>query len=127
MTYEIEKILENAEDCLLTAQYNADGGWNKAAVNRAYYCMFNSVTALLRDKGLAAKTHQGAHILFSQHYIKTGIMSVEMGENLAEVFVLRQSSDYDFEFEPDEANILTALEHARTFFAATRAYFEVKH
>ncbi|MBK6995587.1 MAG: HEPN domain-containing protein [Lewinellaceae bacterium] len=84
------------------------------------------VTALLRDKGLAPKRIK-AHILFSQHYIKTGIMSVEMGENLAEVFVLRQSSDYDFEFEPDEANILTALEHARTFFAATRAYFEVKH
>ncbi len=51
-----------------------------------------------------------------------------MGENLAEgISVLRQSSDYDFEFEPDEANILTALEHARTFFAATRANFEVKH
>jgi len=126
MTNEIEKILENAEDCLLSAEYNFKGGWYKAAINRTYYCMFDSVTALLRDKELSAKTHQGAHILFRQHYIKTEIIEIQMAENLAQVFVLRQSSDYDFEYEPDAVDILAAIDHARTFLAATRAYFEAR-
>lgn len=119
MTHEIKKILENAEDCLLSAQHSLEGGWYKAAVNRAYYCM-----ALLRDKELAAKTHQGAHILFRQHFIKTGVIEEQFAENLTEVFVLRQSADYDF--EPNEADILAALLHARTFLAATRVYFETE-
>lgn len=126
MNAEIQKILENAEDCLLTAQYNAQGGWQKAAVNRAYYCMFDCVTALLRAKEVSAKTHQGAHILFRQHFIKTGLLDVQLAENLSQVFALRQSSDYDFDFEPTDADIPIVLQHASQFFTATKSFFAIE-
>jgi len=64
MSDEIEKILREAEDCLSNAKYNLKGNWNKAAVNRAYYCMFYCVTALLHTQQISAKTHQGAHLKF---------------------------------------------------------------
>ncbi|MCE7921785.1 MAG: hypothetical protein DYG98_01905 [Haliscomenobacteraceae bacterium CHB4] len=43
---------------------------------------------------------------------------------LTQVFDLRQSSDYDFEFEPTESDTLTAIESARTFLHATKDYLE---
>ncbi|MFN0036730.1 MAG: HEPN domain-containing protein [Saprospiraceae bacterium] len=124
MKIEIAKMLRSAEDCLLSAEHSLAGGWYKAAANRTYYCIFDCISALLHHKDVFAKTHQGAHLKFAECYIKPGILDIRLAKALTKVFDLRQSSDYDFEFEPDEADILAALEHARTFLAATRAYFE---
>ncbi len=122
MTQEIAKIIRSAEDCLLSAEHSSSGGWYKAAANRAYYCIFDCITALLHHQEIFAKTHQGAHIKFSEHYIKPGILDVQLAKILVDVFGLRQSSDYDFEFEPDETDITDALDNARTFLTATQAY-----
>ena len=127
MSYEIEKILQNAEDCLLNAEYNFKGNWYKAAANRAYYCIFDCISALLQEKQVTAKTHQGAHIQFRQLYIKTGVLDLSLAEMLSESFELRQSADYDFEFDLSEADAASAINNARTFFTATKNYFEPKN
>jgi len=123
MTIEIVKILQSAEDCLLSAEHSYSGGWNKAAANRSYYCIFDCITAFLHHKDIFAKTHQGAQLKFSEVYIKSGILDIGLAKSISKVFDLRQSCDYDFDFEPNEEDIPAALEHARTFLAATKLYF----
>ncbi len=59
MIMEIVKMLQSAEDCLLSAEHSFSGGWYKATANRAYYCIFDCVTALLHHKDIFVKTHQG--------------------------------------------------------------------
>ena len=125
MSYEIGKMLQSAEDCLLSAEHSFKGGWYKAAANRSYYCVFDCITALLYAKGASAKTHQGAHVKFRQLYIKTALLRVNLDEILTRVFDLRQSSDYDFEFEPTKADTLSAIESAKEFLAATKSYLQM--
>ncbi len=123
MTSEIKKIIDRAEDCLSDAVFNFEHNRFQVAINRSYYCMFDCISALLHHKDIFVKTHQGSHLKFAEHYIKPGLLDISLAKMLSKVFGLRQSSDYDFEFEPDADDITAALDHARTFLAATKGYF----
>ena len=126
MKPEIEIILARAEDCLSDAVFNLEHDRLQVAVNRSYYCIFDCVIALLHEQAVFTKTHQGAHTKFHEHYIKTGLLDSELGKMLLLVFELRQSADYDFQYELAEQDVATALDHARTFLAATKSYFGMK-
>ena len=49
---------------------------------------------------------------------------MSLAEILSMSFELRQSADYDFEFELNELDASSAIEYARTFFTATKNYFQ---
>jgi uncharacterized protein (UPF0332 family) len=63
-------------------------------VNRVYYACFYSVTALLLTRDLASAKHSGVRSLFHQHFVKTGIISIELGQLFDRLFDNRQKSDY---------------------------------
>jgi uncharacterized protein (UPF0332 family) len=81
MNPEIAKILRSAEDCLLSAEHSLNGHWYKAAANRSYYCIFDCAVALLHQKGVFTKTHQGAQIKFNELYIKTGTLDLGLAKS----------------------------------------------
>ena len=123
MSPEIKVIIARAEDCLSDAAFNLKHHRLLAAANRSYYCVFDCITALLTDKDIYVKTHQGAHLKFSELFIKTGLMDSKLSSLLLFVFDLRQSADYDFSYELSEQDAITALENAKTFLAATKSFF----
>lgn len=122
MSPELKKILLGAEDCLSDAEFNYEHERFRASSNRAYYCILDCVTALLHSKDTFSKTHHGAHIKFRQLFIKTGDLSQSLDEILLRVFDLRQSCDYDFDFEPTEADAAAAITGAQEFLEATRLF-----
>ena len=52
-------------------------------------------SALLLKHGQSAHTHVGIIGLFGLHFIKTGIVSSELGKFYSQLFELRQTGDYD--------------------------------
>ena len=72
-----------------------ENGYWYAAANRLYYTCYYMVTALLLKNGVSANTHSGVIGLFGLHFVKTGIVSPEMGKLYSQLFELRQSGDYD--------------------------------
>ena len=66
-----------------------------ASANRMYYSCYYMVSALLMKHGHSAHTHGGVIGLFGQHFIKTGIISAELGKFYSQLFELRQTGDYD--------------------------------
>ncbi len=65
-----------------------------SAVNRMYYALFYEVTALLLLKNLSSPKHTGIRSLFNEHFIRTGIVSVELGKFYSKIFDFRQEGDY---------------------------------
>lgn len=63
----------------------ANGYWY-AAANRLYYACYYMVSALLLKKGVSANTHGGVIGLFGLHFIKSGIISHEMGKLYSQLF-----------------------------------------
>jgi uncharacterized protein (UPF0332 family) len=83
--------------------------WN-SAINRLYYSAYYAVTALLLKADINPSTHNGAKTNFSKYYIKTGILSPELGKVYSQLFTWRQKGDYDDLFDFDEKIVLPYFE-----------------
>jgi uncharacterized protein (UPF0332 family) len=79
---------------LLLSDGDVDG-----ACNRAYYAMFDAARAALLvlvpgiDPALV-KTHGGLISMFSLHFVKPGILPVELGRSLNRAHEVRLIADY---------------------------------
>ena len=117
----LTRILLKVEDCLESSQSSFDENFFEAAVNRAYYAMFNSVQALLFVSKSYVKTHSGAHNKFRELFIKTGVFDKELSTSLQRSFEKRQFSDYDYD-EVLAEDAQESILDARVFFNATVLY-----
>ncbi len=121
---EVRQALVRAEDALDTAAYNLKGGFLLATVNRAYYACFYCMTALLYTEGVQAKTHQGTHIKFFDHFIKTAMFPHSMGAFVKVLFSKRQAADYELDaaISTDEAEDL--VNKSREFYRSVSEYLD---
>lgn len=109
--------LERAYETLKEADYNADGGYYNAAVNRLYYACFYAASALLLSREIDANTHNGVKTMLSMHFVRTGRLNLEHGATFSLLFEKRQSSDYsDFAY-CDLALVNTLRPRAEAFVA----------
>lgn len=86
-----------------------------AAANRMYYACYYMVSALLMKHGHSAHTHGGAISLFGQNFVKTGIISSELGKFYSQLFELRQTGDYDDWKVVTENDIMPLVPTAEVF------------
>lgn len=69
------------------------------AANRYYYACFHAVHALFVTNGLYTRSHEGMHVLFSLHFVKTGIFEPKYGSLISRMEQLRDKADYNVLFE----------------------------
>ncbi|MBQ6155235.1 MAG: HEPN domain-containing protein [Bacteroidales bacterium] len=83
--------------------------WETIA-NRLYYAAYNAVSALLIANGDTAQTHSGVIHLFGLHFVKTGIVSSDMGRLYHSLFTMRQTGEYDDTYGLTEQDVLPYVE-----------------
>ncbi len=88
------------------------GYWDMVA-NRLYYAVFHAVSALLIKNWHKVGTHKGVVLLFGQHYIKTGIFSINEGRLYSQLQTMREKADYVCTFQTSQEEIVPMLEPAR--------------
>ncbi|MBP7865220.1 MAG: HEPN domain-containing protein [Acidobacteria bacterium] len=86
--YRLERAKETVDEANLLA---GAGHWN-ACVNRLYYASFYAVSALL---GIHPSRHTGVRSAFGQHYIRTGLISKDLGTLYNDLFESRLEGDYE--------------------------------
>lgn len=65
MKEETVKLMRRAADCISDAQANAQLGRWVVCVNRSYYAIFDCARALLVERDVFAKAHQGVYVKFN--------------------------------------------------------------
>ena len=106
----IEYRLNRAKDTLDDAHILAEKSkWN-STINRLYYAAYYAVTALLLKSDLRATTHNGVKSNFSEHFIKTKVISKELGKIYSQLFTWRQKGDYDDLFDFEKEKVLPYFE-----------------
>lgn len=97
---ELKKARETYEDIGILIAANRLNG----AANRMYYAVFHAICALLINDGHHVNTHKGSHAMFSQYYIRTGILPREYGQLYNQLQTMREESDYNcaYDVEIDE-------------------------
>ena len=94
------RALLKEEDDLIALNY-----WN-TATNRLYYASYTAISALLIKNGITASSHKGVRIMFSQHFIKTGLISKYLGVAFNELFNNRHSGDYSDFFDNTQESVM---------------------
>lgn len=111
INYRLEKAHELYQDAILLAQNKR---WN-SCVNRLYYSSFHLVNALLFQKGIKTKSHEGLKTKFLQLYVKSKIIDIELGKIYSLLTDWRQESDYSVYVEFKEQDILPLLPEVEKF------------
>jgi len=65
------------------------------AINRLYYACYYAVLAILLKNNINPQTHAGTRQMFGLHFIKTGIISSDLGKFYSDIFDKRLTGDYD--------------------------------
>lgn len=88
------------------------------AISRAYYAAYHAARALLYDKGLEPKTHEGVRRLIGLHYVLSNELSAAQGDALARLAFMREAADYAPSRPPVAVEAAEALQLARNFLSA---------
>ena len=119
-----EALMAKAETATASANALLALGDVDGACNRAYYAMFDAArAALLATNGSVrsdtGKTHRGTLNAFSEHFVKTGRITKELGRLLKHAETFRYVADY----EGGSVELVDARElvlHAEHFVATLR-------
>jgi len=87
--------LEQAERCLKSAKTLLSDEDYKGAANRSYYCVFHCMRSVLAIESIDFKSHSAVISHFRKGYIKTKKLDVLLSDVLADLFQIRNESDYD--------------------------------
>lgn len=87
--------LQKASDMLASAYRDMDAEDYASANNRAYYCIFHAMRAVLALDNEDYQKHSAVIARFSQKYIKTGVFPREYGKLISNASLIRNRSDYE--------------------------------
>jgi len=100
--------------------YNAED--YASANNRAYYCIFHSMRAVLALDNADFKKHSGVISYFTLHYLKTEIFPKDFGGLISTASMIRNNSDYSDFYECSAETTEKLIEEAERFYYAITEY-----
>jgi uncharacterized protein (UPF0332 family) len=90
--------MEKAREFLHDAENNLKEGRFRTSINRSYYSVMNGARSLLILEGLNPETHDGITTMLSLHFIKKGLLPVEIIKIYKTLLSRRTDVDYgDFD------------------------------
>ncbi len=115
MSKELKIYFSNAKEELDCAKNLFKDGFYRGAVNHCYYTCHWLVRGLLTEKEVYTKSHNGAAMLFYEHYVKTGQVPREMASTVKKLFDERQIAQYDIRGDFTENDLLEIITLAENF------------
>ncbi len=109
--YRLQRANETFEEAKAMANMEH---WN-TCVNRLYYACFYAFNALLLKSNLSSAKHTGVRVLLNKNFIKTGVISKELGKLYNSLFEYRQQSDYEDLFRMNEEITKSYIEQTEKF------------
>ena len=111
----VEYRIERAFVALEQAKGNLEMGYLEITANRLYYAAYYAASALLIANGIRVKSHEGCIGQFSLHFVKTGIVSLEMGKLFSALFDMRLTGDYSDRFDLTEEDVVPNIQLTEDF------------
>ena len=114
--YQFEKSRDTFREARLLYEHNSLTG----SVNRIYYSMFYSVTALMSLYGFSTSKHSGMLSNFNKEIANKGLISKELKDFYRNMFNKRQKGDYEI-YKFNNKEVKEWLDRAEYFINAIEA------
>lgn len=127
---EVDRIrMERAEELLVDAEELLQRDSYKSANNRAYYAMEKAVNALLIDKHVETRTHNGAMKMFNVEYVRieNAYFTEEDYRLIVKAEQIRNISDYDDFYVASKDEAKQQVENARKLIVKIKKYLVQKN
>ena len=98
-----------------------------SANNRAYYCIFHAMRAVLALDDEDYKKHSAVIARFTLNYLKTDIMPREYGTLIANAALIRNRSDYEDFYICSVEDTNRLVEGAQRFLDDVKKYTEARY
>ncbi len=113
--------MERARETIQEAQLLLEADHLYGAANRIYYACFYAVTALLLTRNLSSPKHSGIIALFNRHFVKEGVVPVDIGKFYSRIFDTRLEGDYGDVVKLEKDDIAVDLSKAEELIAQIAA------
>ena len=117
----VKYYFERAHESIEEAKYLRDGGYYNGSVTRLYYACFNAARGLLTANDIDTSTHNGVKTMISMEFIRKGLLSIEHGATLTDLFNQRHASDYEAYAFRDASSVAYLLPKAEAFIEAVES------
>lgn len=114
--------LEKSRDMLASAERDYEAEDYASANNRAYYCIFHAIRAVLALDGLDFKKHSMVIATFGQQYLKTDRIDRKYGALISSASLIRNRSDYEDFFICSVEDTQRLIEGAGQFLHAVESF-----
>ena len=121
--YRYQKAIEMLESAKRELASNSYATAN----NRAYYCIFHSMRAVLAMDGEDYKKHSAVISRFMQNYVKTSIISREFGGLIANASLIRNRSDYEDFYVCSVNDTKLLISGAESFLDCIEQYLKLRY
>lgn len=116
--------LDKAAEMLDAAKRDFREADYASANNRAYYCIFHAMRAVLALDGEDYKKHSAVIARFTMNYLKTDILPRTYGALIANAALIRNRSDYEDFFVCSVEDTQRLIEGAEAFFGQVKEYLK---
>lgn len=119
--------LDKAAEMLGTAQRDAAAEDYASANNRAYYCIFHAMRAVLALDGEDYKKHSAVISRFTLNYLRPEILPRDYGKLIANASLIRNRSDYEDFYICSIEDTKRLIEGAKDFYQAVCLYLHKRY
>ena len=113
--------LNQALECINSADADIELGHIKSAGNRAYYAVYHSIRSLINYK---SKKHSGNIAEFRKLFIKTGSFNPNLSLTIDSSSLMRNKCDYADYFVVNLSEVEKQLENAKHFYKEVKLYVD---
>lgn len=119
--------LAKAAETLVTAKRDLAAEDYSSANNRAYYCIFHAMRAVIALDGENYKKHSDVIARFTLNYLKTEILPRDFGKLIANASLIRNRSDYEDFFICSIEDTQKLVTGAEEFLQSVHAYLQNRY
>lgn len=116
--YRLEKTRVMLADARLLFEANQLASAN----NRAYYCIFHTIRAVLALREMDFRKHSAVISAFNRDYIREGIFDRSFGTIINNASLIRNHSDYDDFYLCSHSETSELIADASVFLEAVTEY-----
>lgn len=111
----IKYRIKRARETLKDAELLFNIGSLNSSINRLYYAAFYATIALLLDKNIEVKSHNGVKQKLGEVYVSKGIISKEFAKAYSILSDYRHKGDYDDLFDFDNEIVEGLIEPVKNY------------
>lgn len=119
--------LARAGEMLKTACRDLEAEDYASANNRAYYCIFHAMRAVLALTGEDYKKHSGVISRFSEQYLKPRLLPPELSKIISMASIVRNRSDYEDFYVCSISDTQKLVSDAGLFLDTVTAFLKEKY